>query len=224
MSLEGHPPPVTILVVDDRRLARIAARAILEDFPEFICVGEATSGIEAVSLAARLHPMVVLLDVEMPGVDGAETARRLKSQDPDLKLLAWTVSEESNDLLSMLDAGCTGYVLKDCSPSELHTAIRVAVRNETVIPRKMLGEVLREAALYVPRTHYQRVSLTPGEMQVLRLLAKGRPTKQIAIGLNIASSSVESHIKSIYRKFDVNNRSAALGLALKQGLLRVSDL
>lgn len=218
------PTPITILIVDDRRLARIAARAILEDSPEFECVGEATSGIEALSAAARLHPMVVLLDVEMPGVDGAETARRLKGQDPDQKLLAWTISEESTDLLRMLEAGCSGYVLKDCSPSELHTAIRVTVRNETVIPRKMLSEVLREAALYVPHAYPLRAVLTPGETHVLKKLALGHPTKQIASSLNIASSSVESHIKSIYRKLDVNNRSAALGVALKQGLLRVSDL
>lgn len=224
MGVELGAGPVTILVVDDRRLARIAAKAILEDSPDFLCVGEATSGAEAVTSAARLRPKVVLLDVEMPGVDGAETARRLKHQDPEIKLLAWTVSEESNDLLRMLEAGCNGYVLKDCSPSELHTAIRVAVRNETAIPRKMLSDVLREAALYVPRTFSQRAVLTTGEMQVLKLLAKGRPTKQIAVALSTAPSSVESHIKSIYRKLDVNSRSAALGLALKQGLLRVSDL
>lgn len=216
--------PTTILVVDDRRLARIAAKAILEDCPEFICLGEATNSSEAVASAARLKPMVVLLDVEMPGTDGAETARRLKSQDPEVKLLAWTVSEDSSDLLRMLDAGCNGYVLKDCSPSELYTAIRVAVRNETAIPRKMLGSVLKEAAQYVPRAFSDRAILTPGESQILRMLAKGRPTKQIASSLSIAPSSVDSHIKSIYRKLDVNNRSAAMGVALKQGLLRVSDL
>lgn len=224
MSLEPDSKPVTILVVDDRRLARIAAKAILDDSPEFVWVGEASNGVEAVNMAARLRPMVVLLDVEMPGVDGAETARLLKHENQELNILAWTVSEESGDLLRMLDAGCSGYVLKDCSPSELHTAIRVAVRNETAIPRKMLGNVLREAARYVPRFYYQRAALTTGELQVLRMLAKGRPTKQIATSLNIATSSVESHIKSIYRKLDVNSRSAALGVALKQGLLRVSDL
>lgn len=224
MSPEPERAAVSILVVDDRRLARIAAKAILEDSTEFVCVGEASSGAEALISAARLRPMVILLDVEMPGVDGAETARRLQSQDPNIKILAWTVSEESSDLLRMLDAGCSGYVLKDCSPSELHTAIRVAVRNETAIPRKMLSGVLREAAQYVPRTYQDKAVLTSGEMVVLKMLAQGRPTKQIAASLNIASSSVESHIKSIYRKLDVNNRSSALGLALKQGLLRVSDL
>ena len=224
VSLEPDSKPVTILVVDDRRLARIAAKAILDDTPELAWVGEASNGVEAVNMAARLRPMVVLLDVEMPGVDGAETARLLKHEDQELNILAWTVSEESGDLLRMLDAGCSGYVLKDCSPNELRTAIQVAVRNETAIPRKMLGNVLREAALYVPRLYYERAALTNGELQVLRMLAKGRPTKQIATSLHIASSSVESHIKSIYRKLDVNSRSAALGVALKQGLIRVSDL
>ena len=215
---------ISILVVDDRRLARIAARAILEDPEDLVCIGEATSGLEALSAARRLRPVVVLLDVEMPGLDGAETARRLLIQDPKLKLLAWTVSEESIDLLRMLGAGCSGYVLKDCSPTELHTAIRVVVRDETAVPRKMLSQVLREAARYVPRANSVKAILTPTEMQVLRFMAKGQPTKQIAIAIGTARSSVESHVKNLYRKLDVNSRAAAIGVALKQGLLRITDL
>lgn len=215
---------ISILVVDDRRLARIAARAILEDTEDLHCIGEATSGLEALAAAGRLHPRVVLLDVEMPGLDGAETARRLLTQHPHLKLLAWTVSEESIDLLRMLEAGCAGYVLKDCSPTELHTAIRVVVRDETAIPRKMLANVLREAAQYVPRANPTKAVLTPTEMHVLRLMANGQPTKQIAAAIGTASSSVETHVKNIYRKLDVNSRAAALGVALKQGLLRITEL
>lgn len=215
---------IAILVVDDRRLARIAARAILEDAEDLVCIGEANSGLEAIATARRLQPDVVLLDVEMPGLDGAETARRLLSQNPTVRLLAWTVSEESVDLLRMLGAGCSGYALKDCSPTELHSAIRVIVRGETAIPRKMLSQVLREAARYVPRANSGQADLTPAEMRVLRLMTKGQPTKQIALALGTASSSVESHIKSIYRKLEVNSRAAALGVALKQGLLRITDL
>jgi DNA-binding NarL/FixJ family response regulator len=213
-----------VVVVDDRRLARIAAKAILEESRDLIWLGEASSADEALALVLRAKPNVVLLDVEMPGVDGAETARRLKAAVPDLVILAWTVSDAGDDLLRMLHAGCAGYALKESGPAELHNAIRAALRTETVVPRRMLGAILRQAADYVPDPASARVILTPTEMTILRLIAKGLPTKQIAIQMGVASSSVETHIRNIYRKLDANNRTAAVGFALKRRLLKVSDL
>jgi len=179
----------------------------------------------------------------MPGIDGAETARRLKTLLPDLVILAWTVSDEGDDLLRMLQAGCAGYALKESGPAELHNAIRAALRNETVVPRKMLGAILRQAADYVPDATSERVVLTPTEMTILRLIAKGLPSKQIALKVGIAPSSVETHIRNIYRykrcnqiatlaiamRADpavqcANSRTAAVGFALKRRLLKVSDL
>jgi DNA-binding NarL/FixJ family response regulator len=165
-----------------------------------------------------------LLDVEMPGADGAETARRLKKALPEIVMLAWTVSDDGDDLLRMLHAGCVGYALKESGPAELHNAIRVALRRETVVPRRMLGEILRQAADYVPDPNSTRVTLTPTEMSILRLMAKGYPSKQIAVHMGTALSSVETHIRNIYRKLDANNRAAAIGFALKRRLLKVSDL
>ena len=211
-------------MVDDRRLARIAAKAILEESRDLVWLGEASSGDEAIALVPRVKPTVVLLDVEMPGVDGAETARRLMSLVPKLVILAWTVSDEGDDLLRMLQAGCVGYALKESGPAELHNAIRAALRNETVVPRKMLGAILRQAADYVPDAASERVVLTPTEMTILRLIAKGLPSKQIALRVGVAPSSVETHIRNIYRKLDANSRTAAVGFALKRRLLKVSDL
>jgi two-component system, NarL family, response regulator LiaR len=216
--------PIGVVVVDDRRLARIAAKAIVEESRDLVWLGEASSADEAMALIPRVKPGVVLLDVEMPGVDGAETARRLKALVPDLVILAWTVSDEGDDLLRMLQAGCVGYALKESGPAELHNAIRAALRNETVVPRKMLGAILRQAADYVPDPSSERVSLTPTEMTILRLIAKGLPSKQIALRVGVAPSSVETHIRNIYRKLDANNRTAAVGFALKLRLLKVSDL
>jgi DNA-binding NarL/FixJ family response regulator len=205
-------------------LARIAAKAIVEESRDLAWLGEASSAEEAISLVPRVRPQVVLLDVEMPGVDGAETARRLKTLVPDLVILAWTVSDEGDDLLRMLHAGCVGYALKESGPAELHNAIRAALRNETVVPRRMLGSILRQAADYVPDASAGRVTLTPTEMTILRLIAKGLPSKQIALRVGIAPSSVETHIRNIYRKLDANSRTAAVGFALKRRLLKVSDL
>ena len=211
-------------MVDDRRLARIAAKAILEESRDLVWLGEASSADEAIALVPRVKPTAVLLDVEMPGVDGAETARRLMSLVPKLVILAWTVSDEGDDLLRMLQAGCVGYALKESGPAELHNAIRAALRNETVVPRKMLGAILRQAADYVPDAASGRVVLTPTEMTILRLIAKGLPSKQIALRVGVAPSSVETHIRNIYRKLDANNRTAAVGFALKRRLLKVTDL
>jgi two-component system, NarL family, nitrate/nitrite response regulator NarL len=213
-----------VVIVDDRRLARIAAKAIIEESLDLEWLGEASSADEAMVLVPRVKPTVVLLDVEMPGVDGAETARRLKSLLPELVILAWTVSDEGDDLLRMLQAGCTGYALKESGPAELHNAILAALRSETVVPRKMLGAILRQAADYVPVAAAKRVALTPTEMTILRLIAKGLPSKQIALRVGIAPSSVETHIRNIYRKLDANSRTAAVGFALKRRLLKVSDL
>jgi DNA-binding NarL/FixJ family response regulator len=217
-------PPIGVVIVDDRRLARIAAKAIIEESRDLAWLGEASSAEEAMSLVPRVRPSVVLLDVEMPGVDGAEAARRLKTLVPDLVILAWTVSDEGDDLLRMLQAGCVGYALKESGPAELHNAIRAALRKETVVPRKMLGAILRQAADYVPDAAAERVVLTPTEMTILRLIAKGLPSKQIALRVGVAPSSVETHIRNIYRKLDANNRTAAVGFALKRRLLKVSDL
>jgi len=227
--LEAVPPveardAVRVVVIDDRQLARIAAKAILHESSDFKWVGEASSSDEAVNLVARLRPDVALLDVEMPGVDGPQTARRLLAVDPDLVILAWTVSDSGDDLLRMFQAGCVGYALKESGPAELHTAIRVALRRETVVPRKMLGEVLRQAADHVPDPNAPKVSLTPTEAHILKFMAKGYPSKQIAIQMGIAPSSVETHVRNIYRKLHANNRAAAIGFALKRRLIKISDL
>jgi len=213
-----------VVVVDDRRLARIAAKAILDQSPDFVWAGEASTADEGVALVLKVLPDVVLVDVEMPGVDGAETARRIKTAVPDAILLAWTVSDSGDDLLRMIDAGCVGYALKESGPAELHNAIRVALRRETVVPRRMIGDVLRQAADYVPGPSASEVVLTPTEGSILRLMAKGYPSKQIANQMGVAPSSVETHIRNIYRKLEANNRAAAIGFALKLRLLKLSDL
>lgn len=216
--------PIRVVVVDDRRLARIAAKAILDGSPDIEWLAEASNADEAVGLVTKLLPDLVLIDVEMPIVDGAETTRRIKQAVPDAILLAWTVSDAGDDLLRMLEAGCVGYALKESGPAELHNAIRVATRRETVVPRRMIADVLKQAASYVPELLAEEVMLTPSEMQVLKFIAKGDPSKRIARKMGIAPSSVETHVRNLYRKLGANNRAAAIGFALKLRLLKISDL
>jgi DNA-binding NarL/FixJ family response regulator len=215
---------VRVLVVDDRAMPRIAAKAMLDAALDISHIGEAVSGSEALEVAPRLKPDLVLMDVDMPGMNGAEAARRLISTLPQIKILAWTVSDSSDDLLRMMQAGCVGYVLKDVGPEELHRAIRVAIRNEVPVPRRMVPEVLRRAADQAPNNFIGKVALTGREHETLRWLAKGSPAKRIATEMGISVASVDTHLRNLYRKLEVNNRGEALNVALKLGLLKLHDL
>ena len=216
----------SVFVVDDRPLPRIAARAMLKETRSLVQIGEASSGSEAVSSVPPLRPDVVLMDVEMPGMDGPTTARRILELLPNTTVVAWTVSEAGDDLLRMVDAGCAGYVLKDMGPMELERAILAAIRREAPVPRRMLPEVLHKAARAnrnIAEVHTD-VHLTDREVETLRLIARGEPTKRIALEMGIAQSSVDTHLRNVYRKLEARNRGEAVNKGLKLGILSLPDL
>jgi DNA-binding NarL/FixJ family response regulator len=190
---------------------------------DLVHVGEAASGSEALELIPRIKPDVVLMDVDMPGHDGAEVSRRLMAEMPDLTILAWTVSDSSDDLLRMIQAGCVGYVLKEVGPEELRRAILAGIKREGPFPRRMVPAVLQRAAMQTARSTSLDVALTTRETEVLKWLAKGVPTKSIAIELGISRSSVDTHLRNIFRKLGVNNRGEAVNVGLRVGLLAVAD-
>jgi DNA-binding NarL/FixJ family response regulator len=187
-------------------------------------VGEASSGAEALRAMNSLRPDLVLMDVHMPQMDGPTTARELLAQHPSAKIVAWTVSESSDDLLRMMQAGCSGYVLKDVGPTELQRALLAAIRSESPVPRRMIPEVLRRVADAAPLSTHERVNLTSREMQVLRGVAKGHTTKRLARDLGLAAPSVETHLRNIFKKLDATNRGEAVSTALKIGLITLADL
>ena len=171
-----------------------------------------------------LKAEIVLMDVHMPGMDGPATTKAMLARHPDAKVVAWTISEASDDLLRMMQAGCSGYVLKDVGPTELQRALLAAMRSESPVPRKMIPQVLRRVAETTPLAQSDRVSLTSREMQVLRLLAKGYTTKRLARTIGLAVPSVDSHLHNIFRKLDATNRGEAVSAALKLGLITLGDL
>jgi DNA-binding NarL/FixJ family response regulator len=187
-------------------------------------VGEARSGAEALTVFDSLKPDLVLMDVHMPEMDGPSTARAVLSKYPDTKIVAWTVSESSDDLLRMMQVGCSGYVLKDAGPGELQHALLAALRSESPVPRKMIPDVLRRVAETTPLSQGSKVSLTSREMQVLRGIAKGQTTKRLAKELGLAPPSVETHLHNIFRKLNATNRGEAVSSALKVGLITLADL
>jgi DNA-binding NarL/FixJ family response regulator len=187
-------------------------------------VGEASSGADALRSVESLKPDLVLMDVHMPEMDGPATARALLARYPEIKIIAWTVSESSDDLLRMIQAGCAGYVLKDVGPGELHRALMSALRSESPVPRRMIPDVLRRVAESTPLSQAATVALTSREMQILRGVAKGHTTKRLAKDLGLASPSIETHLRNIFRKLAANNRGEAVSSALKLGLITLADL
>ena len=164
------------------------------------------------------------MDVHMPQMDGPTTARELLAQHPSAKIVAWTVSESSDDLLRMMQAGCSGYVLKDVGPTELQRALLAAIRSESPVPRRMIPEVLRRVADAAPLSTQVKAKLTLREMEVLRGVAKGHTTKRLARDLGLAAPSVETHLRNIFKKLDATNRGEAVSTALKVGLITLADL
>jgi DNA-binding NarL/FixJ family response regulator len=187
-------------------------------------VGEASSGPEALTVLDSLRPDLILMDVHMPEMDGPATAKAVLNRHPEIKVVAWTVSESSDDLLRMMQVGCSGYVLKDAGPGELQRALLSALRSESPVPRKMIPEVLRRVAESTPLSQSNLVPLTSREMQILRGIAKGHTTKRLSADLSLAAPSVETHLHNIFRKLNASNRGEAVSTALKVGLLTLADM
>ena len=187
-------------------------------------VGEASNDADALRAIGVLKPDLVLMDVHMPEMDGPATARAVLAKYPATKVVAWTVSESSDDLLRMIQAGCSGYVLKDVGPAELQRALLSALRSESPAPRRMIPDVLRRVAESTPLSRTSQVTLTSREMEILRGIAKGHTTKRLAGDLRLAIPSVETHLHNIFKKLDASNRGEAVSTALKLGLITMTDL
>jgi DNA-binding NarL/FixJ family response regulator len=187
-------------------------------------VGEASSGRDALAVIDELRPDLVLMDVHMPLMDGPATALAVLAKRPTTKIVAWTVSESSDDLLRMMRAGCAGYVLKDVGPSELERALLAAIRSESPVPRRMIPGVLKRVSESSPISSQSPVSMTSREMQVLRGIAKGHTTKRLAKDLGLAVPSVETHLRNLFKKLGAANRGEAVSAGLRAGLITLADL
>jgi two-component system nitrate/nitrite response regulator NarL len=197
---------------------------MLADLTEMRLCGEATSGEEALKLIPALKPDIVLMDVHMPVMDGTQTTRAVLEQYPEIKVIAWTVSEASDDLLRMMQAGCSGYVLKDVGPSELRRALGAAMRSDSPVPRKMIPAVLRRVAAQTTLARPSEIHLTSREMQVLRGIAHGWTTKRISREIGLKIPTVETHLGNLYRKLGVGNRGEAVSSALRANLISLADV
>ncbi|WP_326634341.1 response regulator transcription factor [Nonomuraea fuscirosea] len=205
-------PIIRLIIVDDHPIVRDGLRGIL-DTDDFEVVGEAADGSEALAVALRTAPDVVLLDLRMPGMSGAEVIRRLREQQPGVHVLVLTTFDDDADVLPAIAEGATGYLLKDTPRDELRRAVHAAARGETVLSPTVAGILTRKAREPEPRT------LSPRELEVLRLIARGATNREVAGRLFITEATVKTHLLHVYGKLAVNDRAAAVAAAYDLGLL-----
>jgi DNA-binding NarL/FixJ family response regulator len=204
---------VHILIVDDHPVVRFGLRGMLETYDDLRVVGEAGSGDEAIVLAAATRPDVVLMDLRMPGTDGTTATARVRQEHPGIRVLVLTTYEGDADILPAIEAGATGYLLKDTPIGTLTDAIRAAARGETVLAPPVAARLV---------THMQTPTgeqLTPREVQVLGLVARGLSNSEIGRQLYIGEATVKTHLLRTFVKLGVNDRTAAVTVALSRGVL-----
>jgi DNA-binding NarL/FixJ family response regulator len=209
---------ISILLVEDHKIVREGTRQLLEKFPDMIVVGEASDGIEGIRLASELKPDVIVMDVRLPRLTGIEATRKITLQFPKIKVLILSAYEDDNYVFPLLEAGASGYLLKTSSGEELAEGIRLVYIGQTALSPRISSKVVnrvRGHQLY--RTKDMPEGLTKREMDVLRAAANGQTNKLIARTLGISTQTVQVHLRNIYGKMGVSNRSEAIARAIQNG-------
>jgi DNA-binding NarL/FixJ family response regulator len=195
---------IRVLLAEDHAVVRTGLLQLLGDVEDVEVVGAATGGKEAVALAAAERPDVVLMDLEMPDIDGIEATRRIRSADPDVNVVVLTAFSDRQRILGAIDAGAVGYLLKDAAPEELIRGLEAAARGESPLAPKAAQALV--AARAAEQTDPE---LTPREREVLALLADGLPNKLIARRLDISEKTVKAHLTNIFQRIGVTDRTQA---------------
>ncbi|PPS71549.1 MULTISPECIES: response regulator [Streptomyces] len=205
--------PITLLIVDDHPVVRDGLRGMFESAPGFRVLGEAPNGVEAVSLAAALDPDVILMDLRMPGGGGVDAIRELTRTGARAKVLVLTTYDTDSDTLPAIEAGATGYLLKDAPRDELFTGVRAAAEGRTVLSPAVASRLV--SAVRAPGNE----PLSTREREVLALVARGTSNREIARELFISEATVKTHLTHLYAKLGVNDRAAAVAAAYQRGIL-----
>jgi len=225
---------IRILLADDHPIVREGLRAVLETQSDFAVVAEAASGDEALRLTLALQPDILLLDLEMPVMDGVEAIRRLRQQRPAARIIVFTAFDNDERIIHAVQAGANGYLLKGAPREEIFNAIRITMEGGSLLQPVVASKLLRHVehqqqpaminAHNVPAPHYLTnvppfETLTERELEVLTLLAQGMPNKEIAAQLVISERTAKFHVSSIMGKLGATNRTEAVALAAQKGLI-----
>jgi DNA-binding NarL/FixJ family response regulator len=204
---------ISVLLVDDHPVVRAGVRAMLGGAHDITVVGEAGSGAEAIAAVRALCPHVVLMDLRMPGLDGVGATGQLRAVAPQTRVIVLTTYETDADILRAVEAGATGYLLKDASRADLINAIQAAARGQTVLSPAVATRLLHRTR------HPTQDLLSPREADVLRLVAVGMSNPDIGRQLHIAEATVKTHLLRAFAKLAVSDRTAAVTKAMSLGLI-----
>ncbi|MGW4822321.1 response regulator [Streptomyces sp. NPDC004227] len=206
---------ISLLIVDDHPVVRDGLRGMFESAPGFTVLGEASGGVEALERAVALDPDVILMDLRMPGGSGVDAIRELTRRGARAKVLVLTTYDTDSDTLPAIEAGATGYLLKDAPRDELFTAVRAAAEGRTVLSPAVASRLV--SAVRAPARGNEPLSAR--EREVLALVAKGTSNREIARELFISEATVKTHLTHLYAKLGVKDRAAAVAVAYDRGIL-----
>jgi DNA-binding NarL/FixJ family response regulator len=212
---------IRVLLADDHAIVRESTRSILDTQPDMKVVGEASNGVEAVRLAQELRPDVIVMDIEMPEMNGLEATRAILDQCPEASVLVLTAHDDEEHIFALLEAGADGYVLKSARLAELLRAIRAVSRREPALDPQVMRTMMRRLShgdrVDTPEGLQPVEPLTEREQEVLQQVATGASNKEIARTLSISVRTVQVHLTNIYGKLDVRSRTEAALYAVRQG-------
>jgi DNA-binding NarL/FixJ family response regulator len=209
--------PIRVLIADDHPVVRAGLQGMLLGQPDIQVVGEATTGAEAIALSQKLRPNVVLMDLRMPEMDGVSATVHIREQQPETHVLVLTTYDGDADILRAVEAGATGYLLKDAPRDDLFKAVRAAAAGDSFLATAVANRVMERVR--VP----PECPLSEREVEVLTLVARGASNKEIGKQLWISDATVKTHLTHIYGKLGVNDRTAAATVALQRGILHLNS-
>ncbi|TKB79706.1 MAG: response regulator transcription factor [Nitrospira sp.] len=217
---------IRVLIADDHRVVREGLSAILKTKDNIEVVGEAQDGQEAVEQARALLPDVILMDVSMPRMTGVEATRAIKREFPHIGVVALTMYEDQQYIFDLVRAGATGYLLKDSESSQIVAAIRSIYKGESLIHPSVASKILAEFSLMAQKNRkkpsWVEHDLTEREITVLRLVADGKTNKEIGNALDLSEKTVKNHVRNIFHKLQVYDRTQAAILAIRKGLIELN--
>jgi two-component system NarL family response regulator len=214
MSLHT-PQPIKILVVDDHFVVREGLRSLIRREPGMIVIAEAVNGEEGVEMYERLQPHVVIMDLRMPVMGGIEAIRAIRSNSPEARILVLTSFEGDEDIHAAFDAGASGYLLKHSSGDQVVPAVHALMKDQPWIPPEVESHLAARQRSEI---------LSPREREIVRHLALGEANKEIGASIGISEQTVKSHVKNILAKLHVRDRTEAVTVALRRGIIHLPEL
>ena len=211
---------IRILIVDDHPIVRQGLATVLEQESDLSVVGQAANGVEAVAKARELLPDIILMDLQMPEMDGVEAINRIMAEELKAGIIILTTYDTDDHIFRGIEAGARGYLLKDSPPTEVVKAIRTVNRGESLIEPRVASRILDRLG-QLSRGPTPESTLSQREIEVLEVMATGAANKQIANDLNIGQSTVKTHIVRIFNKLGVNGRTEAVAEAIKKGIIKL---